>query len=266
MTEYFFTTSSLPPLTIGEVPEMSFDELDTLLYENLLPGDYKQTKILRRYYDILNIRAFLKGDQIDPHGNIDINDLDEAIVDHVYFPKYVLDFLDTYKTKEDRLKFFASLISDFYKYEVKGANPFLQEYLNFERNLQLVLVGFRAKLLKRNLSKELQFENPEDDIIAQILAQKDAPFFEPPEGFQILKGIFDSHKDAPNKLYQALCEYRFEKIQEMVGTDIFSFSRILGYLASLIIVEKWVELDEKKGLEMIDEILDKSTMGNKETL
>lgn len=259
MTQYFFTTSCLPTLKIGEPPEMTFEELEILLHDNLLPRDYEQTQILRRYYDILNIRAFWKGEPLDPHGNLDENELQEAVLDHVDLPHYVLQFLDTYKPKEERLKHFPLLISQFFKWEVKRANPFLKEYLNFERNLQLVLVGFRVKKLKRNLEKELQFEDPNEDLIAQILAQKDAPSFEPPDGFEELKALFENYETVPIKLYQALCEYRFEKINEMIGTSAFSFSKILGFMAQLIIVEKWMELDEKKGLKMIDDILEKST-------
>jgi len=259
MTQYIFTTSSLPPLKIGEAPEITFEQLDTLLYENLNPRDYKQTEILRRLYDILNIRALWKGDSFDPHGNLDENDLEEAVVDQTDLPKYVNDFLDTHKTKEERLKYFPILISLFFKEEIKHADPFLKKYLDFERKLQLVLVGFRAKKLKRNLEKELQFEDPNEDLIAQILAQKNAPEFEPPEGFEELKAIFEAHQDNPIKLYQSLCEFRFDNIEKLMGNDTFSFSKILGFMAELIIVEKWMELDQKKGMEIIDEILEKST-------
>lgn len=258
MAQYVFTTSSLPPLKIGEEPEMSFDELDLFLYENLLPKDYSQVKILRGFYDLLNIRALWKEETLDKHGNLDAKDLEEAILDHAVLAPYVLRFLDEYKTKEERLRYFPLLISEFYKAEAKNSDPFLKQYLEFERCLQLVLVGFRAKKLNRNLEKELQFEDPDDTLIAQILAQKDALQFEPPEGFEELKAIFHSYQDMPIKLYQALCEYRFEKIEEMMGSAPFSISKILGYIVELIMAEKWMELDEKKGLEMVNRILEKA--------
>lgn len=259
MTEYFFTTSLLPPLKIGEPPEITFEELETILQDNLLPFDQNQVKIIQRFYDILNIRAFLRGDEIDRHGNLDLNELEEMIVDETGFESYILQFLDEYKLKEERLNYFPLLISRFYEGQTKSANSFLKKYFEFERNMQLVLLGFRAKKLKRNLEKELQFENPNEIIVAQILAQKDASSFETPEGFEDLKNIFENYGDIPIKLYQALCEYRFEKIETLMGSDTFSFSRILGYLLQFIIVEKWIELDEKKGLEMIDNILAIST-------
>jgi len=259
MTQYFFTTSLLTPLKIGEPPEINFEELEVILYDNLLPRDNVQIQIIRRFYDILNIRAFLKGDTIDPHGNLNKTELEGALVDEVGLPSYVLQFLDEYKLKEDRLIYFPLLISKYYMEEARHANTFLKNYLNFERNMQLVLVGFRAKKLGRNLEKELQFENPNENLIAQILAQKDALLFIPPEGFEDLKVIFETNGDVAIKLYKALCEYRFEKIEAMMGPNVFSFSRILGYVLQFIIVEKWMELDEKKGLAMIDNILAIST-------
>ncbi len=262
MTEYFFTTTYLPDLKIGESPEMDFEEFVAFLKENLLFHDFKQTEILRRFYDILNMRAYWKGDGLDLHGSLDENQLGDALESNENLPVYVLSFLERYKSKEERLNYFPSLISQFFKEEMKHADPFLKKYLNFERRLQLVLVGFRAKKLNRSLEKELQFEDPNDDLIAQILAQKDAPSFHPPEGFEDLKAIFESYHDKPIKLYQALCEYRFQKIEEMTGMDVFSFSKILGYMAQLIIAEKWMELDEKKGLEMVNHILEKSAGGS----
>lgn len=259
MTEYFFTTSSLPSLQFGETPEMSFEELEILLHDNLLPSDEKQAKILRRFYDLLNIRAFWKNDSFDPYGNLDINELEEALVDQVGLSPYVLNFLDTYKSKEERLAHFPLLISSFFKEEKKNANAFLKKYLDFERKLQLVLVAFRAKKLKRSLEKELQFEDPNEDVIAQIMAQKDAAQFEPPEGFEELKTIFEEYQDQPNKLYQALNKFRFDQVEKMMGSDPFSFSKILGYMIQLMMIEKWAKLDEKTGLAAIDQILEKST-------
>lgn len=259
MALYSFTTTALPPLKIGEAPELSFEELEVLLHENLLPSDYEQTRILRRLYDILNIRNFWKEDELDPYGNLNVNQLEEALLDHAGLPSYVLKFLETYPSQVARLNFFSSLISQFFKEEAKNASGFLKKYLNFERALQLVLVGFRAKKLKRNLEKELQFEDPNEDLIAQILAQKDSPEFEPPEGFEDLKPIFLAYQDLPLKLYQSLCEYRFEKIEEMAGTDTFSLSKILSYIAEFIIVDKWMHLNEDQGLKVADTVLKTSS-------
>lgn len=259
MTHYFFVAASLPSLYLGNPPEMGFHDFEILLKDNLLAKDYEQIEILRRYYDLLNIRAFWKGEEFDPYGNLNETELETRVIDQENLPHYVLDFLKRYKTKEEEIKHFPLLLADFFKKEVSKADPFVRHYLDFERKLRLIMVGFRAKLLGRNLASELQYEDPEEELIAQILAQKDAPAFEPPEGFEDLKALFEQHAQFPLKLYQALAEYRFKKIGAMVGVDVFAFRYVLGYLARLIIAEKWMELDKKKGLEIVDNIIKGST-------
>ncbi|MFQ5728988.1 MAG: DUF2764 family protein, partial [Waddliaceae bacterium] len=139
--------------------------------------------------------------------------------------------------------------------EIQLAEDFVQEYLAFEREWRLVLTGFRAKKLGRDVTAELQFEDPYDEVVAQILAQKDAKTYEPPIRYSDLKTLFEEHYGAPMDLYQALCEYRFRKIEAMYGIDVFSIGRILAYLAQLIIVEKWLDLDKKQGLQVVDAIV-----------
>jgi len=259
MTEYFFVATSLPSLRIGSAPEISFYDFNTLLYDNLLPGDYRQTKIFRCYYDILNIRSLWKGESVEPYGNLNQNELEEALLQREGFPSYVFDFLEQFRDEQERLQHFPELIAIYFRKELKDANPFLKEYLDFERQLRLVFVGFRAKKLGRNPAKELQYEDPDEDIIAQILAQKDAPKYEPPEGFEELKALFEEHSEDPLALNQALCEYRFSKIEEMKGTGVFSFRGILGYMVQLILAEKWMDLDQKKGTEIVNKILENIT-------
>ena len=102
---------------------------------------------------------------------------------------------------------------------------------------------------------ELQFEEPDDDLVAQLLAQKDSATFEPPVGYEELKGIFDEHGESPMELHKALCEYRFDKVGSFFGVDVFSLDRIIAYLSQLIIVEKWMELDRKSGLDRVDQLV-----------
>ncbi len=255
MAQYFFLATALPALEIGMAPEISYDELQNLLKDNLLPADFKQVQILQRYYDILNLRALWRKDALDRYGNLDENELSEAVVEFIPFPKYVRVFLENYPTKEERLAHFPLLLSEFFKEELKQTNHFLRKYFEFERELRLVLVGFRAKALGRNLAVELQYEDPEETLIAQIMAQKDAEEFDPPEGFEELKTLFSTYYDHPQEMYQILSRYRFDAVERMKGQNVFSFSGILGYLIQFILIQQWQDLNKKKGIEIIDQIL-----------
>ncbi len=254
-TNYYFLATSLPELQIGYPPDINFLEFNFLLNVNLTKEDYALTKVMRRYYDIHNIRAFWNGESLDPRGFYNENDLEESLVTRMGLPEYVYTFLERYESKDERLYHFPSLITSYFKEESEKAEGFLKHYLTFEREWRLVLTGFRANKQGRDIVKELQFEDPYDEVVAQILAQKDSKSYEPPSRYGDLKALFEEHYENPLEMHQALCEYRFQKIEEMYEIDFFSIGRILAYLAQLIIVEKWLELDKKKGLEVIDTIV-----------
>lgn len=259
MTNYYFLTIVLPELRIGDPLEISFEELDTLFRENLTVQDFEKIKTLRRYYDIQNIRSFWKGEELDLHGNFNVVEIEEALLSQYGFPKYVYDFIEKYETVSECLRHFSELISCYMEQEVSETHGFLHDYLLFEQELQIVLSAFRAKKLGRDIIRELQFEDPENPLVVQIIAQKDSAEYEPPEKFEDLKIIFETNQDNPLELYKALCEYRFNEVDTLLGMDFFSSKRILGYFIQFILVENWLRLDKQKGVEIMDNILKEVT-------
>ena len=255
MANYYFLGTLLPELHIGEEPEIGFGELDRLFKENLSSQDYAKTRTIRNFYDILNLRAYWKGETFDIKGNILVSDLEEALVTRSVFPPFVFEFMDRYESKEERLKHYQELLAVFFRNAIRKASGFFKFYLSLERELRLILVAFRAKKLGKDIFKELQYEDPEEDFIAQILAQKDSPAYEPPEKYEDIKVLFEQYYDNPIELEKALLEYRFNKIEEVVGIERFSMDRILAYMIELIMVEKWREMDKQKGLEIIENML-----------
>lgn len=253
--QYYFLASRLPPLALGEVPDITWEEFLFLLETNLTQADWRWVNVLRLYQDLINIRHFWMGEEIDPLGRFDVLELEEALLTGYGFPEYVYAFLEQYASKEERLKNFPSLIVRFFTQELLNAPDFLREYLQLERELRLVFLGFRAKKLGRNLATELQFENPDDDLIAQLLAQKDDKAFEPPEGFESLRVMFTQHADEPMALFQEIAAYRFNWIEDRLSDDPFSISRILGYMVQLILVLQTLQLDAEKGNQMIDNMV-----------
>lgn len=257
MTNYYFVGTLLPELKIGEVPEIGFNELDQLFRENLSIQDYAKTRTIRTLYDIGNLRAYWKGEPLDPYGNLSANELEEALVTRSVLPPYVFEFIDKYETDEQRLQHYPELQAVFFKDAIKNATGFFRYYLTLERELRLILVAFRAKKLGRDIYAELQYEDPEEELIAQILAQKDSPVYEPPEKYHDIKTLFEQYYDKPIELHKALIEYRFDKIEEKLGYEPFSLDRLLAYMIELIMIEGWQKMDQQKGLEIVDTMLHK---------
>lgn len=256
MTKYYFVGTLLPSLSFDVPPEMSFARLGQVLQDNLTHRDYDKVLVIRRFFDIFNLRSLWLGEPLDPRGELDELSLEEAIANRAGLPDFIYEFLDAHEKTEDRVRHFPFLLAKFFKSAESLNDPFLRSYINFERELRLVLIGFRAKKLGRDLSVELQYEDPEEDLIAQLLAQKDAKSYEPPEKYRELKVLFEKYGDDPLALQRALDEYRFETIDNLVDlADTFSIERILAYLTQLIIIEKWFELDNAKGIQIVDNIV-----------
>ncbi|MGE5196754.1 MAG: DUF2764 family protein [Anaerolineae bacterium] len=253
MSNYYFLAASLPPLELDQRPELSFEELTSRLAINLNREDFEKTVVLRRLIDLYNIRALFLGESVDSRGNMNEKELDEALLIHNILPSYVFDFLDRFEQTSDKILNFPGLIATFFNQEIPKRTGFLRRYLEFERGWRLVLTALRSKELGRDVAKELQFEDFSDLLVAQILAQKDAPSYDPPPAYFELKEQLASCGPDPWQRQKVLAAWRFNAIEELVDKPLFSIDWILAYMARLIIVEYWKELDEKKGRLILEQ-------------
>jgi hypothetical protein len=256
MANYYFVATLLPPLKVGSPPEIGSRELDFILRQNLAPADFEKVGIIRRLVDIENLRATIQKQPLEAGGNLDAYELEEALLFKKNLPSYVLEFLDQYPDANKQLEYFPELIRSYFAIESKHQSGFLADYLTFEWQWRLVFVALRAKELDRDLKQEFRFEDSEDQFVAQILAQNESSSFDPPAPYNGLKALFESRKTSPLALYQALSEWRFMRIEESIEWEHFSLNRILGYVAELEICEKWLELDKRKGLQILQEMIE----------
>lgn len=255
MTNYYFLASLLPALHIGTKTDLPYSDLQDLLSTNLTPSDLAEVDAVRRYYDIENVRAYWLREPFNPYGNVEEKYMEEAILTGDGLPSYVYDFMDRYESLPARLGHFSMLISEYFKEEIPKATGFLLEYLQFEREWRLVVTAHRAKMLGRDLSVELQSEDPHDDLVGMLLAQKDAKHWQLPERFDHLLTHLKNHEDEPMVLFRSLCEWRFDNIAAFTATEFFSIDRILSYLVRLIVVEQYAALDRTKGLAIVHSIV-----------
>lgn len=253
MAKYYFLINSLPRIYIGTPPEIPFKEFKELLVLNLTESDLEKVKKLLSVIDLHNVRALWLGQPLDERGNITGQELEEALLVKDGLPLFLVDFLERYDAEADRLRYFPSLYADLFR-EQAGNKGFLEKYFAFERELRLILTALRAKESGRDIIRELQFEDPYDPFVSQILAQRDAPDYAPPMEYEPLKNLFSSNKEQPKNLYRALLEYRFQRIEEMEENEHFTLDALLGYLARLILAEDFAKLDSEKGQSTLEEL------------
>ncbi len=251
LCDYYFVGAALPPLTLGEAPELSFVDLKILLNENLREGDLQKVAAMLRPIDVANIAALWLGLPLDERGNFSAKELEEALLVREQLPVFVGDFLERYDSLRERLRYFASLYASLYRESHSG---FVGQSYALEREVRLVLCALRSKYLSRDVARELQFEDPTDPFVADILAQKDAQDYIPPSEYEMLKASFERYKDDPKQLFQAELQFRFNKYEELSENQHFTPDRILNYLARLIIAESWDGLKSEEGRKIMEDL------------
>ncbi len=250
MANYYFLITAFPPLTLGMTLELTFKDLRDLLTLNLSGQDLELVDELLRPLDLYNIQAFWLGMPLDDRSQIKVPELEEGLLVQEGFPSYIIEFLERYETTEERLRNFSSLYSSMYAEGLQERKGFLLKYFTFEREMRLVLTGLRAKTNGKNLVRELQFEDPTDPFVMEILSQKDMPDLTPPKEYEDLKNLFVS-ASPPRELNRALLEYRFQKIEEMEEPQDFGIDRVLAYVAKFLIVESLSSLNQEKGMKQL---------------
>jgi hypothetical protein len=254
MARYYFLLTSLPPLEIGQPVEMSFEQLKAMLELNLTEEDMEKVRQFISYIDLRNLRALWMKEPLDPRGSIGEKQFEEALLIKDFLPSFVFDFLDRYETVKDRLHYFSYLYFRFFN-EQLSKGGFLEEFFKEEKEMRLIMTALRAKEAKRDILKELQFEDPNDPLVMQILSQKDMDDYEPPRDYERIKAIYKEFHRDPKKLALAFLEYRFETILELESRyPMFSIDQLLGYMARLFLVENWNALDERQGKALINSL------------
>lgn len=252
MSRYVFLVPFLPPLSLDKPPELSFEELVSLLQVNLSRKDLEKIKVLRLGIDLANIRNLLLGKPIDSHGNLSEKELDEALLLKSDLPQYVFDFLDQFEDNATKLKNFWGLYTQFFAEEIAKQKGFLKSYLTFERESRLVLLSLRANQAKKNLLQELQFEDPLDPFVTNILLQKDLERYTPPLEYAPLKEIFLTYYRDPWEQYRAFTQYQFTFVADLASRSLFSIDHILCYVAQFLLVESLYHLDQREGKRIFE--------------
>ena len=114
MAKYYFLSSILTPIEIGQKPEISFGDLVALLEMNLTSSDLSKLTMLKKWLDIKNLRAMWAKEPIDTRGSLSDKELDEALLEEETLPDYVFEFMQEFESDTDRLQNFSSLFAQFF--------------------------------------------------------------------------------------------------------------------------------------------------------
>ena len=131
-----------------------------------------------------------------------------------------------------------ALNADFYTDALARRNAFIREYFRFDLNLRNAKVRYLNKALGRPAETDLVLEEAGGEF--EEAARADAVL----ESGDLLERE------------RGLDDLLWEKVDTLATFHYFDLTAVLGYLAKLHIVDRWLSLDEAAGRELFRRLVD----------
>ena len=124
----------------------------------------------------------------------------------------------------------------FYEKAAESKNDFIRQYFDFDARLRNMKVNYLAKRLGKN-GDDYHVELPETDF------EEEAQ----------IRAILENTDFVARE--QQMDELKWEKASDIARLDYFNMNTILAFLVKAKAVQRWAELDLKKGEEMFRKLV-----------
>ena len=141
------------------------------------------------------------------------------------------------------------LDADFYTKALQHGNRFIRDWFRFDLDLRNAMVAFLNDSLGRPEGQDLV-----------LLAEREAEEFPEEEAVQQVLNRADLLKRE-----RGLDDLRWQKVDELTAMDVFNLELILGFVAKLKIIDRWMQLDPEAGRALFRKLVEdvRSTYDNK---
>ena len=138
---------------------------------------------------------------------------------------------------------------EFYKEALAHSSAFIREFFQFALNVRNAKVRYLNQALGRDPQKDvLSMADPDAE---ELGIEVEEPEFKEEARLQaILEG-----KDILAR-ERGIDDLYWDKIDEITLFDYLNFSKILGMVVKMMIIRRWLILDEERGREMFKRLVD----------
>lgn len=138
---------------------------------------------------------------------------------------------------------------EFYKEALAHSSAFIREFFQFDLNVRNAKVRYLNQALGRDPQKDvLSMADPDAE---ELGIEVEEPEFKEETRLQaILEG-----KDILAR-ERGIDDLYWDKIDEITLFDYLNFSKILGMIVKMMIIRRWLILDEERGREMFKRLVD----------
>ena len=138
---------------------------------------------------------------------------------------------------------------EFYKEALASRSTFIQEFFQFDLNVRNAKVRYLNQALGRDPKKDvLSLVDP--DAEEQGIEVEEPEFKEAAR----LQGILEG-KDILSR-ERGIDDLYWDKIDEITLFDYLNFSKVLGLVVKMMIIRRWLLLDEEAGRAMFKRLVD----------
>jgi len=134
---------------------------------------------------------------------------------------------------------------DFYVKALKCGNPFLQEYFRFDLMVRNAKVRYLNKALGRDSETDTIKRTENDSEMTDLEEFNESAAVNAALGTEDILGR-----------ERALDDIMWNKIDELTTFDYFDIEAVLGFIAKLHIIGRWLRLDDATGREMFRKLVD----------
>ena len=246
--KYYFLVTYLPEIQRDDKKvKLRFADL-LAEREYMAPEDWRQIELVLLARDFLLLEKLLAGKDADvEHSLYDKEYWKEQVKAPKEVPEYLEAFLQTMAEEKtfgpDQVN---QLHQIYYDHAILTAsNPFLKEYLAFEKLLRNVLAAIRARRKGLPPSDHVLGEGE----IEEQLGRASAEDFGLGQDLPWIERLVEARD--PLQLEDTIEQILWDYLDEQTTQVYFDFEVILAYLLKLQLLEKRLALSEERGMEIV---------------
>ncbi len=269
-SSYYYLVTSLPPLRLDEYKEPHrVSEFVADLEGNVSLRHYGWVREILGSYDNANIVDLLCADGVGGsrlNGNWEYEELKRILESQLSFFEqlpdgyYLKEFFDRYKQmKKESGGFPRRDLEDliwgiYYERMCSHENSFVRTYFRFDAGLRNVLTALN---IRRSQMEKSGYITTEEDMVVERLKTSSAADFGLSGELPYIGALNEAFgRTDLVQVEKFIDQLRWQEIERINTFSYFEVDTLLGYLIKLMLVERWLRLDQEKGKENFLKLVD----------
>lgn len=239
-------------------------QMRDIISEEVSEEDMSLVQLLFLPFDHLNIVNALFKKQVswDERGNLaseiveqlkDKKNIESVDLENV--PSYIRDFVERYYVEEQEINFYQaefSLTEAYFEYLTTHTNSFVAALGYYYTSLNNLKVAYNGRKHDVSYDKQLIGENELTHALRKSRT-RDFGASTLVDNLESLLQIFEIENTIERELKIDNNTWNF--VEENTFFNYFTIERVMAFIVKLLIVERWLLLDEEKGKQMFNQLV-----------